>query len=121
MDNIEVLVCDDSSLMRNMISRIVDSAEGMHTAGTAMNGKFCLQKIPLLKPDLILLDIEMPEMTGVQFLEERKKLGIDIPVIILSSIATKGADVLSFCCPKLNGLFLKRLFRLSHKLFCGIH
>ena len=97
MDNIEVLVCDDSSLMRNMISRIVDSAEGMHTAGTAMNGKFCLQKIPLLKPDLILLDIEMPEMTGVQFLEERKKLGIDIPVIILSSIATKGASVTMQC------------------------
>ena len=97
MDNIEVLVCDASSLMRNMISRIVDSAEGMHTAGTAMNGKFCLQKIPLLKPDLILLDIEMPEMTGVQFLEERKKLGIDIPVIILSSIATKGAAVTMQC------------------------
>lgn len=97
MDNIEVLVCDDSSLMRNMISRIVDSAEGMHTAGTAMNGKFCLQKIPLLKPDLILLDIEMPEMTGVQFLEECKKLGIDIPVIILSSIATKGAAVTMQC------------------------
>lgn len=97
MDNIEVLVCDDSSLMRNMISRIVDSAEGMHTAGTAMNGKFCLQKIPLLKPDLILLDIEMPEMTGVQFLEKRKKLGIDIPVIILSSIATKGAAVTMQC------------------------
>ena len=97
MDNIEVLVCDDSSLMRNMISRIVDSAEGMHTVGTAMNGKFCLQKIPLLKPDLILLDIEMPEMTGVQFLEERKKLGIDIPVIILSSIATKGAVVTMQC------------------------
>lgn len=97
MDNIEVLVCDDSSLMRNMISRIVDSAEGIHTAGTAMNGKFCLQKIPLLKPDLILLDIEMPEMTGVQFLEERKKLGIDIPVIILSSIATKGAAVTMQC------------------------
>lgn len=97
MDNIEVLVSDDSSLMRNMISRIVDSAEGMHTAGTAMNGKFCLQKIPLLKPDLILLDIEMPEMTGVQFLEERKKLGIDIPVIILSSIATKGAAVTMQC------------------------
>lgn len=97
MDNIEVLVCDDSSLMRNMISRIVDSAEGMHTVGTAMNGKFCLQKIPLLKPDLILLDIEMPEMTGVQFLEERKKLGIDIPVIILSSIATKGAAVTMQC------------------------
>ena len=61
MDNIEVLVCDDSALMRNLISRIVDETEGMNVCGTAMNGKFALQKIPFLKPDLILLDIEMPE------------------------------------------------------------
>ena len=97
MDNIEVLVCDDSALMRNLISRIIDSTDGMTTIGTAMNGKFCLQKIPQLKPDLILLDIEMPEMTGVQFLEERKKQGIDIPVVILSSIATKGTAVTMQC------------------------
>lgn len=97
MDNIEVLVCDDSALMRNLISRIVDETEGMNVCGTAMNGKFALQKIPFLKPDLILLDIEMPEMTGVQFLEERKKRGMDIPVIILSSIATKGAAVTMQC------------------------
>ncbi|MGN0729876.1 protein-glutamate methylesterase/protein-glutamine glutaminase [Treponema sp.] len=97
MDNIEVLVCDDSALMRNLISRVIDETEGMCVCGTAMNGKFALQKIPVLKPDLILLDIEMPEMTGVQFLEERKRLNIDIPVVILSSIATKGAAVTMQC------------------------
>ncbi|MBO4404567.1 MAG: chemotaxis response regulator protein-glutamate methylesterase [Treponema sp.] len=98
MDEIEVLVCDDSALMRNLISKIVNSAEGMKTIGTAMNGRFLLQKLQQgMKPDLILLDIEMPEMTGVQFLEERKKLGINIPVVILSSIATKGAAVTMQC------------------------
>ncbi len=97
MDDIEVLVCDDSALMRNLISRIVDETEGFKVCGTAMNGKFALQKIPLLNPDIILLDIEMPEMNGVQFLEERKKLGIDIPVVILSSIAIKGASVTMQC------------------------
>ncbi len=97
MDDIQVLVCDDSALMRNLISRIIDGTEGLKVAGTAMNGKFCLQKIPSLQPDIIVLDIEMPEMTGVQFLEERKKQGIDIPVIILSSIATKGAAVTMQC------------------------
>lgn len=97
MDEISVLVCDDSALMRNLISKIVDGTEGMKTVGTAMNGKFCLQKIPLLKPDVILLDIEMPEMNGIQFLEERKMQGIDIPVIILSSIAVKGATVTMKC------------------------
>ena len=97
MDDIQVLICDDSALMRNLISRIVNGTEGMKVAGTAMNGHFLLQKIPQLKPDLILLDIEMPEMNGVQFLEERKKHGIDIPVVILSSIATKGAAVTMQC------------------------
>ena len=97
MDDIQVLVCDDSALMRNLISRIIDSTDGMKVVGTAMNGKFLLQKIPLLKPDCIVLDIEMPEMNGVQFLEERKKRGIDIPVIILSSVATKGAAVTMQC------------------------
>ena len=97
MDNIEILVCDDSALMRNLISRIIDETDGLNVCGTAMNGKFALQKLDQLKPDLILLDIEMPEMTGVQFLEERKKRGIDVPVVILSSVATKGAAVTMKC------------------------
>ena len=65
MSDIEVLVCDDSALMRNLISRIVDSTSGMKTVATAMNGKFALEKVPQVKPDAILLDIEMPEMNGV--------------------------------------------------------
>ena len=97
MEDIQVLICDDSALMRNLISRIVDSTTGLHTVGTAMNGKFCLQKIPALKPDVIILDIEMPEMNGIEFLKERKKQGIDIPVIVLSSVATKGATVTMEC------------------------
>src|SRR5574344_3083383 len=97
MDAIQVLVCDDSALMRNLISRIIDSTHGMHTAGIAMNGQFCLDKIPLLHPDVIVLDIEMPVMNGVQFLQKRKELGIDIPIIILSSIATEGAAVTMQC------------------------
>jgi len=97
MDNINVLVCDDSALMRNLISRIVDSTKGFHTVGTAMNGQFCLDKIPILKPDVIILDIEMPVMNGVQFLQKRKENNIDIPVIILSSIATRGAAITMQC------------------------
>ncbi len=97
MDDIQVLICDDSALMRNLISRMVDSTTGLHTVGTAMNGKFCLQKIPALQPDIIILDIEMPEMNGIEFLKERKKQGLDIPVIVLSSVATKGASVTMQC------------------------
>ena len=66
IDEIKVLVCDDSALMRNLISRIIDDTNGMKTVGTAMNGQFLLEKIPVLKPDVILLDIEMPDINGVE-------------------------------------------------------
>jgi two-component system, chemotaxis family, protein-glutamate methylesterase/glutaminase len=97
MDDISVLVCDDSALMRNLISRIVNENQGMHVVATAMNGKFALEKIPLVKPDVIVLDIEMPVMNGVEFLRERKARKWDIPVIILSSVATEGAAVTIQC------------------------
>ncbi len=92
-DPISVLVVDDSALMRNLISRIVDATPGLRTVDKAMNGVFALQKIPRCQPDIIVLDIEMPEMNGIEFLKERKRLGIDIPVVILSSVARSGAQV----------------------------
>jgi two-component system, chemotaxis family, protein-glutamate methylesterase/glutaminase len=88
-----VLVCDDSALMRNLVSRIIENADGLSVVGKAMNGKFALQKIPHLKPDLVLLDLEMPEMNGIEFLKERRRLGLKVPVVILSSLASRGAKV----------------------------
>jgi two-component system chemotaxis response regulator CheB len=92
-DEISVLVVDDSALMRNLIGHMIDDTPGLVVAEKAMNGIFALQKIPRVNPDIICLDIEMPEMNGIEFLRERKKRGIDIPVVILSSIAAKGAQV----------------------------
>lgn len=97
MDDISVLVCDDSALMRNLISRIIDGVEGMKVVGTAMNGKFALEKIPRLEPDVVVLDIEMPVMNGIEFLQERKNRLLAVPVIILSSIAKQGAAVTMQC------------------------
>lgn len=93
MDDISVLVCDDSALMRNVISRVIDSTPGMKVVEKAMNGQFLINKLEFTKPDVIILDIEMPVMTGIEFLRYRKTHGPDIPVIILSSIAEKGASV----------------------------
>ncbi|MDR1636073.1 MAG: chemotaxis response regulator protein-glutamate methylesterase [Treponema sp.] len=92
-DEIAVLIVDDSALMRNLIGKMVEAAPGLVIADKAMNGRFALDKIPRVNPDVIVLDLEMPEMNGIEFLKERKKLGIEIPVIILSSIAAKGAAV----------------------------
>lgn len=93
MDDISVLVCDDSALMRNVISRVIDSTPGMKVVEKAMNGQFLINKLEFTKPDVIILDIEMPVMNGIEFLRYRKTHGPDIPVIILSSIAEKGASV----------------------------
>ncbi len=92
-DPVSVLVVDDSALMRNLISKIIEATPGLSVADKAMNGIFALQKIPRCDPDIIVLDIEMPEMNGIEFLKERKRLGLEIPVIILSSVAKEGAQV----------------------------
>jgi two-component system chemotaxis response regulator CheB len=92
-DEISILIVDDSALMRNLIGRIVEDTPGLVIAEKAMNGIFALQKIPRVNPDIIILDLEMPEMNGIEFLKERKKRGIDIPVVILSSIARRGAEI----------------------------
>jgi len=90
---ISVLVVDDSALMRNLVGRIVAASSELQLVGTAMNGAFALQKLEKLGPDVIVLDIEMPQMNGLQFLEERKRRGIDIPVVVLSSVADRGARI----------------------------
>ncbi|MDR2211649.1 MAG: chemotaxis response regulator protein-glutamate methylesterase [Spirochaetaceae bacterium] len=92
-DEISVLIVDDSALMRNLIGKMIEATPGLTVAEKAMNGVFAMQKIPRVNPDVICLDLEMPEMNGIEFLKERKNRGIDIPVIILSSIAEKGAAI----------------------------
>lgn len=97
VQDIRVLIVDDSALMRNLISRVVEQSPGLTVVGKAMNGQFALESISVCKPDIIVLDIEMPVMNGLQFLEERKKARIDIPVVMLSSLTTEGASVTMRC------------------------
>ncbi len=97
MDDIGVLIVDDSALMRNLIGKIVEATEGLKISDKAMNGRFALQKLERVNPDVIVLDLEMPEMNGIEFLKERQKLGINIPVVVLSSLASEGAKVTIEC------------------------
>jgi two-component system chemotaxis response regulator CheB len=76
---------------------MIEEEPGLHVVDTAMNGKLALEKIRKHNPDAIVLDIEMPEMNGIEFLKERKRLNINIPVIVLSSIAEKGAAITMEC------------------------
>lgn len=96
-EDVRVLIVDDSALMRSLIGKIIDNTPGLTVADKAMNGRFALQKLERVQPDIIVLDLEMPEMNGIEFLRERKRLNIDIPVVILSSIAKEGARVTMEC------------------------
>ena len=92
-EELRVLIIDDSSLMRKLISSFFDHIDDVTVAGTAMNGRFGLHKMETLAPDVIILDLEMPEMNGIEFLKEKKRRRVDTPVIILSSHAERGAKV----------------------------
>lgn len=87
---IKVLVVDDSALMRKLVSNIINKDPEIEVADTAINGLFALKKLKRDDIDIIMLDIEMPGMNGLEFLKMRRELNIDIPVVMLSSLgATK--------------------------------
>jgi two-component system chemotaxis response regulator CheB len=91
--NIKVLIIDDSALMRNLVSKALSFSDKIEVAGTAINGRFGINKLDKLKPDVIILDLEMPEMNGIEFLKKREELGVRTPVIILSAHAKEGAKI----------------------------
>jgi len=85
-----VLIVDDSFIMRAIIKEIVQSDQNFEVVGEAENGKVGLQKARELKPDLILLDLEMPEMGGIDMLK-RVALLSKAKVIIVSSLGQLGS------------------------------
>ncbi|MBQ7217356.1 MAG: chemotaxis response regulator protein-glutamate methylesterase [Synergistaceae bacterium] len=88
---IRVLVVDDSALMRQFISDILRSDPRIEVAGTARDGRDALAQIQTLKPDLVTMDVEMPNMSGLQALEEIMRTN-PLPVIMVSSMTQEGAE-----------------------------
>ncbi len=89
---IKVLVVDDSALIRRILTDILNKEKKISVVGTAKNGKEALEKIEILKPDIITLDIEMPIMDGMTALKHivsRYKL----PVIMISTLSQEGAEL----------------------------
>ncbi len=81
-----VLIVDDSFLMRRILANILELDPGFNVCGEANDGIDALEKLTQLNPDVILLDIEMPRMGGIEFLRLSKIL-TDAKVIIVSSVA----------------------------------
>ncbi len=90
--SIKVLIVDDSPFMRTLLRDILESQPEITVAGTAKNGVEAISKTKELQPDIVTLDVEMPEMNGIEALRIIMKEN-PLPVIMLSSYTREGADI----------------------------
>jgi two-component system chemotaxis response regulator CheB len=88
-----ILIVDDSAVMRSLLRSVVCADESLDVAGTAADGESALMAIETLRPDLILLDVEMPVMDGLVTLRQLRARGHRMPVIMCSSHTQRGAQV----------------------------
>jgi two-component system chemotaxis response regulator CheB len=89
---IKVLIIDDSALVRSLMSAIIDSQPDMRAVGAAPDPLVAREMIRALDPDVLTLDVEMPKMDGIEFLERLMRLR-PMPVLMVSSLTERGAEV----------------------------
>lgn len=87
----KVLIVDDSAVVRQLLSEILAADPEIEVVGTASDPYVAREKIKLLKPDVLTLDVEMPRMDGLMFLHNLMRLH-PIPVVMISSLTQRGAD-----------------------------
>ncbi|MCA0432933.1 MAG: chemotaxis response regulator protein-glutamate methylesterase [Proteobacteria bacterium] len=90
-DPIKVLIVDDSSTMRQIIRTVLEADPGILVVGSASDAAEARQAIKSLNPDVVTLDIEMPGMNGIEFLEKIMRLR-PMPVIMVSTLTDRGTD-----------------------------
>jgi two-component system chemotaxis response regulator CheB len=88
---IRVLIVDDSTVVRRLLAELVGSAPDMQVVGTAADGKIALAKLDQTNPDLVTLDVEMPEMNGLETLAAIRQRRPQLPVIMCSSLTRPAA------------------------------
>ncbi|HWL44745.1 MAG TPA: chemotaxis response regulator protein-glutamate methylesterase [Ilumatobacter sp.] len=88
---IRVLVVDDSVVIRRLVSSMIDDDPELEVVGVAANGKIALQRIRQLRPDIVTLDVEMPELDGLGTLAQLRPEFPNLPVVMFSTLTAKGA------------------------------
>lgn len=88
-----VLIVDDSAVMRSLLRSVISSDPALEVAGGAADGESALGILDSLRPDLILLDVEMPVMDGLSTLRRLRQSGNRMPVIMCSSLTQRGARI----------------------------
>lgn len=89
---ITVLIVDDSALIRRLLTELLSSESGITVIGTAVDPYDAREKIKQLNPQVVTLDVEMPQMDGLSFLEKIMTLR-PMPVVMISTLTQKGADI----------------------------
>jgi two-component system, chemotaxis family, protein-glutamate methylesterase/glutaminase len=90
---IRLLIVDDTIVYRKIVSDVLSDLPGVEVVGSAHNGKAAITKIASLNPDLLTLDIEMPEMDGIEVLEYIKEKELDVGAIMLSTLTHAGGEM----------------------------
>jgi len=93
MRRLRVLVVDDSVVTRRIISDMIQSDPALEVAGIAHHGHIALAKIPQVSPDLVTLDLDMPEMDGLETLTRIRAEYPDLPVLIVSVLTERGTQM----------------------------
>ncbi len=91
-NKIRVLIVDHAALVRRILSDVLSSDPDLEVVGRAAHGRIALMKIPQVKPDLVTLDVEMPEMDGLETLAVLRKTYPKLPVIMFSALTEQGAS-----------------------------
>lgn len=81
-------MADDEALLRQGLVLMLDGAEGIEVVGEASNGKATVEVVQRARPDVVLMDIRMPVMTGIEAVGALRELGVDVPVIMLTAFDT---------------------------------
>jgi two-component system, chemotaxis family, protein-glutamate methylesterase/glutaminase len=92
MSRIRVLIVDDAVVLRRLVSEELNKDPALEVVGTAPNGRIALARLPQVSPDVVILDIEMPEMDGLATLKEIRKSYPRLPVIMFSALTERGAE-----------------------------